>query len=433
MPAVRVPLRERDLVGVQLSGDQVEGAVQVLADPRVGEPGAEVLEAAVAGGDRGRVGARRRDQGLGECAAAGLGGGRRDLAPGRSRAADRVALPARDVQVREHLDVVVVLDALGADGGADPAGEADQRLDQRHPHRVGVDGAGQLQVELDDVGADPHDLLEPGVAGAGVVDRDPGAALAELRQRVREQAVADVDLVLGELDDHVGEVVGEDALDGLGGERRRADVDGDVRSRRASERSQRGLDRGGLELGAEPAGVGLREPGRGRAVRRVREAREGLVADQPAGGERGDGLVERLDRPLLEDALDLRALRGVAAEPDVVGVEAPRPRLAGALRPVEGALGELEERRRRRRRRRGRRRRRRSRLSSEPAGESRAIGGPDPLGDLLRRLGRGAGQDQGELLAAGAGGDVASPDRSCEAAPRLPPARRRRRGGRVAR
>jgi hypothetical protein len=34
---VLMALRERDLVGVELSGDQVEGAVQVLAAPRVGE------------------------------------------------------------------------------------------------------------------------------------------------------------------------------------------------------------------------------------------------------------------------------------------------------------------------------------------------------------------------------------------------------------
>ena len=70
-----------------------------------------------------------------------------------------------------------------------------------------MDRAGQLQVELDDVRAHPHDLLEAGVAGAGVVDGDPRAALAKGGEGVGEQAVADVDLVLGQLDDHVREVV----------------------------------------------------------------------------------------------------------------------------------------------------------------------------------------------------------------------------------
>ena len=105
-----------------------------------------------------------------------------------------------DVEVGEHGELVEALDALGADGRADVAGEAHERLDQRHARRVGVDVADQGPVELDDVGAHPHQLLEPGVAGAGVVDRDQRAALAQVGDRGRERVVVGDELVLGDLD-----------------------------------------------------------------------------------------------------------------------------------------------------------------------------------------------------------------------------------------
>src|SRR6185437_6610532 len=105
-----------DLVGVQLSGDQVQGGVQVRLRACVGEPGAEVLEAAVARGDRGSLAARARDAGIGERLPAGRGRGWRDGAPGRGRTSDRISLTPGHVEVGEHLDVVVALDALGADG-----------------------------------------------------------------------------------------------------------------------------------------------------------------------------------------------------------------------------------------------------------------------------------------------------------------------------
>jgi hypothetical protein len=89
-----------------------------------------------------------------------------------------------------------------------------------------VDRPGQLEVQLDDVRAYPHDLLEPRVARAGIVDRDSRTALPQVGQRRGEQAVPHVDLVLGQLDDHVGEVLWEGSLDGVGGKRRGTDVDG---------------------------------------------------------------------------------------------------------------------------------------------------------------------------------------------------------------
>ena len=207
-----------------------------------------------------------------------------------------------------------------------------------------MDRAGQLQVELDDVRTHPHDLLQAGVSGAGVVDGDPRPAFPQGGEGVGEQAVAHVDLVLGQLDDHVREVVRKNTEHGVGGERRGADVDRDVGSGRPALACESGADRGRLELGPEPAGVRLREPGRRRPIRGIGEASEPLVADQATGGQGGDRLEERLDGLLLEDALDLGALRCVAGEADVIWIEAARPRLSGALRPVERSLGQLEER-----------------------------------------------------------------------------------------
>ena len=82
----------------------------------------------------------------------------------------------------------------------------------------------------------------------------------------------------------------------------------------------------------------------GGPIRGIGEASERLVADQATGGQGGDRLEERLDGLLLEDALDLGALRCVSGEADVIWIEAARPRLSGALRPVERSLGQLEER-----------------------------------------------------------------------------------------
>ena len=127
----------------------------------------------------------QRAEGVGERDPADLGGDRRDLGPRRLGARKNVALAPLDVEVGEHGELVEALDALGADGRADVAGEAHERLDQRHPGGVAVDVVDQGAVELDDVRAHPHQLLEPRVAGAGVVDRDLRAALAQVGDRRR--------------------------------------------------------------------------------------------------------------------------------------------------------------------------------------------------------------------------------------------------------
>ena len=138
-------------------------------------------------------------------------------------------------------------------------------------------------VELDDVGLHPHQLLEAGVAGAGVVDRDPRAALAQVGDRLLERVVVGHDLVLGDLDHDLVQVAAQGPLHDRGRERRRADVERQVGAEGATERLQRRADRHRLELGAEPAAVRQGEPdvrgapaacpGSGRAPRSRRGAR----------------------------------------------------------------------------------------------------------------------------------------------------------------
>ena len=139
-------------------------------------------QAAVARAERAALGGIVRKR-LGERGAAELGGVGGDLGPRRRGPGEPEPLSPLDVEVGDHRQLVEALDPLGADGRADVAGEAHERLDQRHPRRVVVDVADQRPVELDDVGAHPHQLLEAGVAGAGVVDRDLRAALAQVGER----------------------------------------------------------------------------------------------------------------------------------------------------------------------------------------------------------------------------------------------------------
>ena len=72
-----------------------------------------------------------------------------------------------------------------------------------------MDALDQVAIELDDVGLHPHHLLQPRVAGAGVVDGDPGAAVPQLRDGPGQGLVVRHELVLGDLDHEPGEVGGE--------------------------------------------------------------------------------------------------------------------------------------------------------------------------------------------------------------------------------
>ena len=100
----------------------------------------------------------------------------RDLGPRRAGAAEQPALREVDLALAQHLELLAALDALGDDDGADLAGEGPQRAQQRLAVGVLVDVGDEAAGELEEVRAQLDDVLERRVAGAGVVDRDLGAA-----------------------------------------------------------------------------------------------------------------------------------------------------------------------------------------------------------------------------------------------------------------
>jgi hypothetical protein len=121
-----------------------------------------------------------------------VGGGRDVRAQSRPRVArpgERVALRVGGVEVGERAQVGDVLDALAADGGAGGAGERHERLEQRIARGVVVRAVDERAVDLEDVRRDANQLLKARVAGAGVVERDAGAAAAQLRQAPLERAL----------------------------------------------------------------------------------------------------------------------------------------------------------------------------------------------------------------------------------------------------
>jgi hypothetical protein len=150
----------------------------------------------------------RRAGGAGEQARPGGGG------PGEGE-----PLGVGRVDVGERLEVGEVLDPLAADRGAGVGGERGERLEQREAGGIGVGAADEGAVDLEDVRRDADQLLEAGVPGAGVVERDPRAAGAQLAEAEVEQVLGAEQLVLRELDHDPREVLGQCGLDGLGQQR----------------------------------------------------------------------------------------------------------------------------------------------------------------------------------------------------------------------
>ena len=129
-----------------------------------------------------------------------------DVGPRRPGPAEQVALRHRHAEADHRVELAELLDALGQHRGVDPAGEGADHLHQRALRLVAVDPGDQLAVQLDDVRADPDQVLEPGVAGARVVDGDQRARVAEPVQGRLERLVGVDPGVLGQLDHHAGEV-----------------------------------------------------------------------------------------------------------------------------------------------------------------------------------------------------------------------------------
>src|SRR3954470_6457130 len=101
----------------------------------------------------------------------------------RARPGQVEALAERDVEVDQRLQLLVALDPLGDHRRAALLRERDQAGRQRLARAVVVDRVDQRAVELDEVGVEPEDVAQAREAGAGVVDRQADAAVAQRGQR----------------------------------------------------------------------------------------------------------------------------------------------------------------------------------------------------------------------------------------------------------
>ena len=191
----------------------------------------------------------------------------------------------------------------------------------------------QRAVELEDVGRDADQLLQARVAGAGVVERHPGAAAAQGGELGLQLARGAEQLVLGQLDHDPAQVVRERLADRRRQQRARGDVEREIGALRPARSGQRAGQRQRLQLGPEPDPVGLGEPLVRAAARLDVEAGERLVAAGAARGELDDRLEDDPDG--VRSALQQRRRSRRAARSPAGSCRAEAAGLAAA-----GALGQ---------------------------------------------------------------------------------------------
>ena len=204
--------------------------------------------------------------------------------------------------------------------------------------------------------AHAHHLLQAGVALPRVVHRDARAAGAQRVEVALEPLHVEHPLLLGDLEHDAAQVARQPLADVRRRQRRRAQVDRQERARRAVVGRQRGAHGLGLERGPEPEAVRLREPPRRRQAGLALEARQRLVADRLAAGQRHDRLEHRSHGlgPRDQGGEVLALLLG--HDEDVLGVVAARAPAAALLGPLQRARRRAAAARRRSSRRRGSRR-----------------------------------------------------------------------------
>ena len=186
---------------------------------------------------------------------------RRRAPPTAPRAARAPSPGVGHVHAGERLEVLQ-LSTPSAHTGAGRRGERDERLEQGEAVRVVVDAVHEPAVELQDVGRDADDLLQAGVAVAGVVERDraPRARRASI---ARSSAMSAGDSSCSVTSMTIPSGPRRTARTSCAMQRARGDVE---REQRALGRrgGQRGAQGGRLERGPSPT----RSPGRttGRAA-----------------------------------------------------------------------------------------------------------------------------------------------------------------------
>lgn len=217
------------------------------------------------------------------------------------RAGEMIALDVADAHRPERVELGGGLDALGDHGDAEIDAQADDRGDDHPARQAGVDAADQLHVELDDVRLEAREQVEPGVAGAEIVERGAEAHLPIGRDDVRDMRRIGHLLVLGELEhEPVGRQAGgargaQRQLDAGGGriDRVGQEIDRQARAGREDAGADGGLDRLDAALLVEGVAIGLRH-----AREHARGALPRGAADQRLIGEgrARDDVDDRLER-----------------------------------------------------------------------------------------------------------------------------------------
>jgi hypothetical protein len=271
--------------------DRLAGALGVL------HPGELALQSATPA--LGRRHQRRRRRRVGR---------REDVGPYRGRAAEQPALAVVDLGGAQDRELLLELDPLGDDAGADLAGEGDGGAQDRPAPEVAVDPHHERARELEEVGAQLGDVLERGEARAGVVDGHHRATGQPGSEALAQDAAVAHGVLLGELDHQAGrQAVGERHQAGMA-ESVGIDVDEQQPPLGRRPRMGDGRPAGDLEVVAQAG-----RPGGGeRHVRRQRdqagragEAGQALVADRLPVVEADDGLVDGADGAGLEQAGEL--------------------------------------------------------------------------------------------------------------------------------
>lgn len=119
----------------------------------------------------------------------------------RRRPAETVTLTEGQSESLQRQEFGVGLNALRHERGPQVDSEDGQSARQSRPCRVGIDSAGERDLELDHVGNQAEDVAQAGEAGPGVVLGNADSVTAETAQRAQESGVALDGDVFGELQD----------------------------------------------------------------------------------------------------------------------------------------------------------------------------------------------------------------------------------------
>ena len=89
-----------------------------------------------------------------------------------------IALHERDPEPAQGIALRRGLDTLGQNGDPEGAGDRDDARDDRVPSRIRIDAAHELHVDLDEIGPEIRQQVEPREAGAEIVEGRQEALLA---------------------------------------------------------------------------------------------------------------------------------------------------------------------------------------------------------------------------------------------------------------